>query len=1036
MTKKPKLMQCLFGMLFLCMQVGLSWAQGTVNVKGVVLDARSGAGLPGATISPEGDEAKTVIADANGRFTLQVRAGNKLTVSMTGYVGQVVSATADEITISLEPTAADLNEVIVVGYGTQKRSNITGAVTSIKSDEISLIPTSNLSNVLAGRMSGTYVRSGTGTPGIGSEFRIRAQSSWNGSASPVFVIDGIVSNQSSFDGLDPNEVAEITILKDAASAAIYGSRSTNGVVLVTTKTGRSGKPVISFSTLFSTQRTGKLPAYMDMEKGLGYSQSVLGGISQEEIDWVLETNPGGMNYYNATYQDPTNQRHALSVSGGTDKVTYYIGGSYFKENGFLPTVGYNKFNIRSNVQVKLTNDLTVGLNIASNNGTRNRFNFTYDGGSSDLNNLWGKLLYWDVFAPPYIDGKPVNPGWLGNPVEMMKNGGEWRNNFQQIDALVSAEYRLPSVPGLALRASYSRNLDNSYTKNFAKKQLLYDFKKSGPNNLIYTNEVLGTVMSGDPGTEYIGNEYSKANSYQLNGQISYDKKFGEHSISATAVYEQYEYDYSFFSAYRYNFPLYPTDQFFAASQNRSDWTNNGNETQDGRLSYIGRLSYDYAGKYMISAAVRRDGSVKFSPEQRWGWFPSVSGGWMLSREKFFENSEVLSFINMLKLRMSYGQTGNDQIGGWQWVEQYNIQNSTYYMGNPGTAAPRLAYAGIPNANLTWEKSNAYNAGLDMRFLGNFTLSAEFWKKHNYDILGSRILVLPVEFGGSMPASNYGIIDAQGIELDLGYTNKIGKNFTFLIKGNLGIAHNEVKQRDVASNAQPVDNPNGKSLNYGAGLKAIGILRTQADLDKLPSTYTINGARPELGMLNFEDLSGPAGIPDGRIDNYDRIVLSDYMGSGAAPLSYGLTINLAYKGLSLDMLFAGMSDFKITYNDPWSRNFGGGGKIPTFHDDAWSTDNPNGTTPKLYAWGDSRATYVPVSTFNTYDGSFMRMKYLNLAYTIPSKISGKAKITEARIFASGTNLFYLSKFKYYDPEIYQFMSYPTMQTFSLGLDIKL
>lgn len=1030
---RKRLLRFVLG-LFLLPWFQTAMAQEAILLKGKVIDAESNAPLGGATIVSKNNVS--VVANAQGLFEIKTRKNGEVTISMVGYGTQVTTLGQGENIISLKPSKSELDEAIVVGYGTQKKAKVTGAVSSMKADEIALIPTSNLSNVLAGRMSGTFVRSGTGTPGIGSEFRIRAASSWNGSATPVFVIDGIVSNQTSFDGLDPNEVAEITILKDAASAAVYGSRSSNGVVLVTTKSGRSGKPVISFSSTFSTEKTGKLPEYMDMEKGLGYSKSVLGGISQEEIDWVLKENPGGMNYYNAAYQDPVNQRHALSISGGSDKVNYYIGGSYFSEGGFLPNVKYNKFNLRSSVQAKLTKDLTIGLNVASNNGTRQRFNFTYDYGSADLNNLWGKLLYWDVFSPAYIDGKAVNPGWLGNPVEMMKNGGYWKNNLQQIDALATIEYRVPAVPGLAIKGSFSKNIDNSYTKTFAKRQLLYNFKREGPNNLMYTNEVTGTVMSGDPGTEYIGNEYGKLNSYQLNGQVSYDKKFGEHTISATAVYEQYEGDNTAFNAYRNNFPLFPTDQFFAASGNRSDWSNGGAESQEGRLSYLGRVSYDFAGKYMITGALRRDGSVKFGPNERWGWFPSVSGGWMLSKENFFANSSLGKHINMFKLRISYGQTGNDAIGGWQWLDQYNIQSSTYYLGNPGTAAPRLAYAGIPNTNLTWEKSNAYNLGFDARFLQNFTLSTELWKKHNYDILGSRILVLPVEFGGSLPASNYGIIDASGLEIDLGYSNTVGKKFSYMVKGNFGLAHTDVKQRDVAANAQKVDDPNGKSLNYGTGLKATGIFRSQGEIDKLPSTYTINGARPELGMMNFEDISGADGVPDGKIDSYDRVILSDYMGSAAAPISYGLTINLAYSGFSVDMLFAGLADFKITYNDPWSRNFGGGGKIPTYHDDAWSVDNPNGSTPKLYSWGDARATYVPVSTFNTYDGSFLRMKYLNFGYTIPSKITRKAKIADVKIFASGTNLFCWSKFKYYDPEIYQFMSYPVMKAFTVGLDIRL
>lgn len=1008
-----------------------------IEIKGTITDEKGNA-LPGATIHIKGNN-KSVMADAQGNFSLVGNSNDVLLFSFIGYEDQEVRVDGRGVLkIVMKTSTKKMDEVIVVGYGTQKKSSLTAAISTIKAEEITLIPTSNLSNVLAGRLSGVYVQTNTGTPGIGSGIRIRALSTFSSSnTDPVYVIDGVVRDKVSFDALDPNEVNEISVLKDAASAAIYGSRSSNGVILVTTKTGHAGKPVISYSSTFGVEKTGKVPGYLDLTTSLKLNRYVFGenNISAAEEADVRQWNPDGKAWYDAVYQNPVSQRHALSVSGGSDKVTYYLGGSYYNENGFLPNVSYNKYNLRGNVAVKVTKDLTVSLNLSNSNGTRKRFNFTYDYGSADLNNLWGKLFYNAYSTRPYIDGKPVNPGWLGNMAEMMKNGGYWRNSNQQIDALLSAEYKVPFIPGLSAKVAYSRNVDNEYIKDFAKKQLLYNYAMSA-NGVVDVTKPLGTVLSGDPGTEYIGNQYTKTNAYQLNTQINYDRYFGLHHITALAVYEQYEYDNNNFQAYRYNFPLYPTDQFFAASGNNKDWSNNASESQDGRLSYIGRVNYDYAGKYLFSASLRRDGSVKFAPDKRWGWFPSVSAGWRISDEGFFKHTTALDFVDMLKFRVSVATTGNDAIGGWKWQDQYNIQSGTYYMGTNGSTNPRLSYGGIPNPDLTWEKSNSVNFGIDLSVLKHISVTAELWRRHTYDILGSHILAIPAEFGTSLPAVNYGVVNAKGFELELGYDNKIGKNFSFKIRGNVGLATNKVVLQDVAAGAVPVDDPNGKTLNYLKGYVATGIYRTKEDLEKLPAGFTIEGVTPVLGMLSFADVSGPAGKPDGKVDTWDRVKLADYQ-LGQAPISYGLTLNFAYKGFSVDMLFAGLAGFKTTYNDAFSRNVGSYWTYTNYWKDYWTETNVNASGPKPFSWGSQYATYANYnSSYNVYDGSFVRLKYLSVGYQIPSFLLKKAGISSATFFLSGTNLFQWSRFKLYDPELSQFMSYPIMKTYSAGLNINL
>lgn len=1039
---KLRLLLWVLGFTCLGLAPVFSNAQGTIRVKGRVIEPKENKPLSGASIQQVNGK-QNAVADENGNFEISVPLNSRLTVSMVGYKTQTLTASSSNLTIGMDVAAGTMEEVVVVGYGTQKKAKMTSAVSSINAKDIELIPTSNLSNVLAGRLSGAFISSPTGTPGIGSSIKIRSRSSFSGSTDPVYVIDGVVRDKTSFDALDPNEVADISILKDAGSAAIYGSRSSNGVVLVATKMGKNGKPVIQYNSTFNTQSTGKLPEYMPVRDGLYLSKAVNGGLSDEEINWVLQNNPKGENYYDAAYTDPNSQRHALSTSGGSDKVKFYIGGSYVKENGFLPQVWYKKYNLRGNVQANLVKNLTLGLNLSTNYGTRNRFNFTYDYGSDDLNNLWGKLLYWDVFANPYINGKPNNPGWLGNPVEMMKNGGYWRNTNQQIDALLTAEYKIPFVQGLSVKATYSKNANNSHIKTFAKKQLLYDFKKTGPNSLIYTDEIIGTTKSGDPGTEYLGNEFGKSNTYQLNGQINYDRTFGKHTVGALAVYEQYEAEYNAMSGYRYNFPLVAYDQLLFTSANNSDWSTGGREDQSGRLSYIGRINYDFDAKYLFSASVRRDGSTNFAPDKRWGWFPSVSAGWVISREAFFQSSKLAGSVDFLKIRATYATTGNDVLNRddpydrWRWLEQYNIQGGTYYLGASGIASPRLAYGGIPNEDLTWEKSNSIDIGVDATVLKNIRFTFEYWKRKSYDILGTRILAIPTEFGATLPAENYGKVNSNGIEIDLGYGNNIGKDFSYDVKGIFSYATNKVIKRDVAVNTQDYANPIGKTMAYAAGYKALGIIRTQEDLNKLPAGFTINGVAPDLGDMLFEDISGPDKKPDNKVDGYDQIVLGNYFGADNSPISYGLNISLSYKGFSLETLLSGLTGFKVSYNDPWGRNFGGGGKVPKYHADSWSTDNPNGSTPKIYPWGNPHsAGYTWTSTFNVYNGGFLRMKYLNLSYKLPQIILNKLTVKDIRFFAAGTNLFNLTKFKFYDPEVKQFMSYPTMKTFTMGVDIRL
>lgn len=1004
------------------------------------LTNEKGEPLAGVTVAVKG-KGKGVATNANGEFSLPGVSPDAVLVfsgtNVETYEARLNGKT--ELNLSLKVKVNGLDEMVVIGYGTQKKASLTAAVTTINAAEMTNIPASNLSNLLAGRASGTFVQTPTGLPGSGSAVRIRASSSWNG-GSPLYVIDGVVRDSTAFDALDPTEIANLSILKDAASAAIYGARSSNGVVLVNTKTGRKGKPVVQMSSVFGVYSKPEVQMkYMSVDQGMDLYNQVhsTNQINAFDRNWIHTNNPDGKMYFDAAYTNPFSQKHNLNVSGGSENVTYFMGGTFYNQTGFLPHLKYQRYNIRGNMQVSLSKDLSLGLNLNTNNNTNNRF-YSYLASDADLSGFYEKLYYLgNGFIPPYINGLPVYPGWAGgNGVVSMKDGGYNNTADQKLDALITAEYKLPAIKGLSFRFSYSNNTDNVLKKSFAMKPLLYNFAKdprSGTGQVL-TDSVIGTQLTGFPSQPFVGNDNVRVNSYQLNGSVTYDRSFGEHHINAMAVYEQAESSGKYSSLYKYTFPITTTDQFAFASQDPGNTRATGYEIQDGRLSYIGRINYDYAGKYMVSASAREDGSIKFAPNKRWGLFPSVSAGWVISKENFFQQARSLSFIDQLKVRYSYGTTGNDAIGGWLWKELYNLSDTGFYAGS---SAPILNYGGLSNPNLTWESATSSNLGLDLQFLGNWNFTAEFWKKHSYDILGTRILALPIEFGASFPAVNYGIVDAKGLEFDLGYTNgHIGHDITFNAKLNFSVATTNVVRKDYGANALPAENPNGKPLNYLIGYQAKGIIRTQQDLNALPSTHTIFGATPELGMMDFQDVSGPGGKPDGVIDEYDRVEIAKYGSPATAPISVGLNFNVSYKGFTLSALFSALAGYKIQYNDPFGRNYSNGIIVPAYESNSWSTTNPNGSFPKLFASGDPRANgYVVPSNFNLYSGNFFRLKNLNLYYEIPQAAISKAGIKSISVFAGGTNLLIVRKFKYYDPETFSNASYPNVTTITTGVNIR-
>lgn len=1011
-------------------------AQEDIIVNGRVVD-KDGQPMIGVSVSEKGKRNQQT-TDKNGRYQIKVSSSGVLVFTYVGHE-TVERAVGGQRThdVSMKEGRSDLNEVVVVGYTTQKKSLLTGAISTMKVDErMNAIPTTSAGNLLIGRLPGVNVSTVNAIPGSQPSISIRTRSSLN-DQNVTYVIDGVVRGAGDFNNLSPNEIDEISVLKDAASAAIYGSRSAGGVILVTTKKGNQGKPVFNYSTGYSvdtrTKNVNLTSAVQagELYKRINESADPAGWAwSQDELDHYKTINNGwGYDQLETVWRNPSTQTHNLSVNGGNDKVRYFGAGSYVKQKGFLDPMTYDKYNLRLNVTADITKDLEVFTGLALYN--------TFTGNvadNADPADTYGKLRIWQPDQPVYTNnGQYVDYGWIGN-VGARVSGASGYNKQSMLkpQMIVSATYKAPFLEGLKAKVAYNRSWTNELRNRFYTNYNMMVMKRSGTNNRIIStddNDIINIKKSTWVGKDFIERKSTWSDDKQFNVQLNYDHVFNDvHSVSAALVTEWYEGAGSGITGGRETFPVYLTDQFWAASSARADgWANGDTDWVSGRMSYIGQFNYTYANKYLFNFSFREDGSMNFAPDKRWGFFPAGSVGWVASEEKFFNKS----LIQFLKFRGSVGLTGNDAVGGWQWQESYQAGSSAYFGTSPSQFVG-LGYGSVVNPNLTWEKALSYNAGVDMNFLKNWNISLDYWYRNSYDILRNRQTTLPSTFSLSMPAENYAKVKAQGFDLQLGY-RKDRPDFSYHANLTMSYGWNKVITQDYAQNAQWIDIPVGKTLSTIKGWEFDRILRTQADVDAFVGAnpnYKHNGLSPALGMMVYKDLSGPNGKPDGNIDDWDRVMLKP----NNYPIVYGLNLGGSWKGFHLDMMLSGRLGEKKWMNDlaggvEWNRMW------DQWYSDSWTPENPNATLPKRVSANNSN-TYQTNSSYWLKNGSFMRMKYLTLSYDLPKGKFYSKVFDNVRVFATGTNLFVISPFnKYYDPEIGGGNAFPVLRSYNFGIDVK-
>ncbi|MCG6191308.1 TonB-dependent receptor [Maribellus maritimus] len=996
-------------------------------ITGKVTDS-SGLPLPGVTIAVKGTTIGTV-SNADGEYSLSVTSSDAvLLFSFVGMKSQEISVAGQStINVTMEADAIGIDEVVAIGYGSQKKVNLTGAVSTVVGEALVAVSTPNLSNTLAGRMGGVTVQQANGRPGSSSSIQIRGQD-------PLYVIDGIIKSKREFDALDANSVENISILKDAASAAVYGAKASGGVVLVNTKIGTSGAPTITFKAATSTEkRTFKLDyasaydhaiMWNDYNTLIGTPAGQATYYAQDELD-EFQNYPGKYpSWLEYTWNDPVSHQYNLSVSGGSEKTKYYISAGYYDGTGFMKNITSTKQDFRINIESIIAKNLTSEIRFNYVSGLNSAPMWANDNGAFDLNNLVNGLITSKRTRRPYVNGLASDQrGW--HPLEAAKQGyiDDTEDDF---NAIIGLKYEVPFIKGLNLNIRYSQHRSYLDGKTFNEFYTFYTFPKSGSHsNLIADDaEPTTTRVYAQKPYEYVRQSSNRGKDYQLNAMIEYDNSFGKHNFNGILVYEQTESSNSSMTGTGEDLFSSSLPYLFAASSEPERRTVTGTASESGRLSYIGRLSYNYAGKYLFETSFRKDGSVNFPKEKRWGFFPSVSLGWRVSDENWFKNR--VGFVDNLKLRGSIGVLGNDNVGNFQYLDEYSLSGSVYY----GKVYQGVQTTGIPNYNITWEKSTTYNIGLDFYFLESFSFTGEVFYKKTTDILETRGAVVPGTFGGSMPDENWGVSNDKGFELMLGYQGDVTKDLKYFIRGNLGYSIDEVEKTFVPENQPDYLNPIGKPRNRILGYRTEGILRTQDAYDEyLTRVSTFRGAVPELGWLAMQDLRGPVeeNVPDGKVDSYDRDILS----YNAVPrLNYGINIGGDWKQFKLTALFQGIGK--------WDRMLSGSSFLhtnpnvaPAMKIDYWTYENIDAELPRM---SKNRNHYTQASDFWLRDASFVRLKELSLYYSVPELITSRIKAKDVLLSFTGTNLFTWSKMTEFDPEQRLLHSYPMMKSFTFRLSV--
>lgn len=1000
-------------------------------VTGIVKD-ENGEPIIGANIQVVGKSAGT-ITDMNGRFSISASANSTLQITYIGYQTQTVNIGEQRnINIILQEDNAQLDEVVVVGYGTMKKKDLTGSVTAVKGDELAARRTTQLSTALQGALSGVMVSRDNGAPGSSASIQIRGVTTI-GDSSPLVIIDGIPGD---INSVNPEDVESMSVLKDAASASIYGSRAAAGVIVITTKRAKSGDVALSYNFEYGWEIPTKLPTYvgaqryMEMVNETRYNDNPDGGwyqtYTEDEItNWSINNATNPDKYPMTDWGDillkssAPRQTHTLSIVGGGKIIRTKASFRYDKTDGLYVNKEYDRFMVRVN------NDFNINKYISANLD----LNFSRSKALSPNSNPMGAggRNIPPIYAATWTNGLWGDVKDGENMLAKITDGGTFTNWGTNIGGKLGID--ITPVNGLKISAAVAPNFNNVKKKTFVK-QIPYT-RSEDPNTTV-------GYMGGYRTTNLTEN---RNDSHDITTQFfaNYAKTLGRHDFSVMIGYEDYYAFWENLDASRNQYQLTSYPYLDLGSEDYRD--NGGNAEEYAYRSLFGRMTYSYADRYLIQANLRRDGSSRFASNCRWANFPSVSLGWVISEEKFFKNINM-DWFSYLKLRGSWGKLGNERIGAYDddgnfiynyYPYQAAIDYSTALFQNSQgivssvTTAAQQKYA---VRDISWETTESWDIGLDANFLDNrLHFSADYYRKNTKDMLLA--LEIPHFIGCDNPEVNAGNMHTTGYDIEVGWRDKVG-DFTYSISANLSDFTSKMGNLNGTQFLGNQVKMEGSEYNEWYGYVSDGLFLTQEDVDKSPK---LNNS-VKVGDIKYKDISGPDGVPDGVISpEYDRVLL----GGSLPHYMFGLTFNAAYKGWDFGLTLQGVGSQKSQISaamieglrDNWL-NF------PTILDgNYWSpknTDEQNATAKYPRLTRTNRDANFCMSDYWLYNGRYIRLKNLSVGYTLPKAWTTKACMNTVRLYVSGSDLFTISNApKGWDPEV-STEGYPITTSLIFGVSI--
>ncbi|WP_177230424.1 TonB-dependent receptor [Chitinophaga sp. CF118] len=1021
-----------------------------LTVTGTVISPK-GDKLPGVSIRLKG-AANGTNTDAEGKFSIRVPDEQSILIfSFIGYITKEVPlAGRTSIDIQLEESSTALNEVIVVGYGTQLKATSISAVSVVKGKDFAQKPVVNLTNNLVGRMPGLIADQGSGEPGLdGSRIRIRGTSTI-GNANPLLVVDGIYRD---FSRLDPATIESVTILKDAAAVAPYGLAGANGVILVTTKKGKSGAPVLSYNGYAGFQNPTRMPrmvnsyqyallsneanrndnfspAFTDAQIA-GYKKTVDGAADADRDRY-----PNSQGLRDVIQRNSLLTNHNLQLSGGTDKVKYFAALGYTNQEGQFSTTSLKKYNALANLDVAATKNTQVSISLSGWVEDQNYSGYS-DPGSGDANNRYasagGGIMYQAFRTPPTSAIYYSNGLWgsyiTNSLVGTIAHSGYAHNENTQIMTTFSIEQQLPFIKGLSIKGVASYDPYNTYTKVWKTPILTYsaDFTTTP-----YT--FTPTYIGPSKPSLSLSTSQNKAFTYQ--GYLNYHNTFGKHDITFLGVLESRTQKYWDLSGSRINYPI-DIDELDRGGTAQGEVSNGGASSEQRQIGYVYRLSYNYDGKYLAEVSGRYDGHYYFAPGRKYGFFPAFSLGWNMARESFMKNN--VTWIDALKLRASYGESGNLAGGPFQYLTGYSIYNNAAVLNGALTAG--ISEVLQANTAITWERAKKTNVGIDASlWKGKLTIGADYFYEKRSNMLVPPTVTVPAEYGVGLTEQNAAIMSNHGVEISLGTNHTFSNGLQLQVNGNFTYAQNKLLQ--VFETDATYNNPNrrqtGRAYGTQFGLKALGYF-TPADFNADGSVKSDVASIPDApvrpGDLKYADLGGPSGKPDGIINDNDQTVIG--RPNGTPQMIFGFSPALSWKGFDLNFLLQAATQISLPVGGNLVFPFDQQGSVSElYYNDHWTPANTNALYPR--ATTQPKDYNTRFSSWWLRDASYLKLRSAELGYSLSTNLIRRMRIQQLRVYVAAQNLWTWTpnmKEKI-DPEARSSNGqyYFQQQTTSLGLNV--